>query len=122
MVGSPQVIDCTVSTVHGVESGSVMISWMVPGGGSIMNDGRVTISPTTSSGNTYTSSLQFTYLLQSDEGDYTCNIMILQTRASESVELQSIICKLLLASPTADYVRNWHVNQNNVTLNTCTKN
>ena len=105
-VGSPQVINCTVSTVSGVESSSVMISWMGPGGGSIMNDSRVTINPTTSSSNTYTSSLQFTYLLQSDEGTYTFNVMILQTSASESVELQSIMCKLLLASPTADYVRN----------------
>ena len=96
-VGSRQVIDCTVSTVSGVESSSVMISWMGPGGGSVMTDSRVTIIPTTSSGNTYTSSLQFTYLLQSDEGTHTCNIMILQTSASESVELQSIICKLLLA-------------------------
>ena len=60
-----------------------------------MNDSRVTISPTTSSGNTYTSSLQFTYLLQNDEGIYTCNIIILQTISSESVEIQSITCKLL---------------------------
>ena len=90
MVGNPQVINCTVSTVSGVESSSVMISWMGPGGGSIMNDSRVTISPTTSSGNTYTSSLQFTYLMEGDEGTYTCNVMILDTSGSQSVELQSL--------------------------------
>ena len=94
MVGSPQVINCTVSTVSGVESSSVMISWMGPGGGSIMNDSRVTISPTTtSSGNTYTSSLQFTYLMEGDEGTYTCNVMILETSGSQSVELQSLTSK-----------------------------
>ena len=89
MVGRPQVINCTVSTVSGVESSSVMISWMGPAG-SITNDSRRTISPTTSSGNTYTSSLQFTYLMEGDEGMYTCNVMIMDTSGSQSVELQSL--------------------------------
>ena len=88
-MGSPQVINCTASTVSGVESSSVMISWMGPGF-SIMNNSRVTISPTTSSGNTYSRSLQFTYLMEGDEGTYTCNVMILDTSGSQSVELQSL--------------------------------
>ena len=83
MVGSPQDIQCIVSTVSGVELSSVMISWMGPGGESITNDSRVTISPTTSSDNNYTSSLQFTYLMEGDEGMYTCNVMILETNASQ---------------------------------------
>ena len=87
MVGSPQDIQCIVSTVSGVELSSVMISWMGPEGESITNDNRVTISPTTSSGNNYTSSLQFTYLMEGDEGMYTCNVMILETRNSTSLEL-----------------------------------
>ena len=86
-MGSPQVINCTVSTVSGVESSSVMISWMGPGRDPIISDSRVTISPATSSGNTYTSSLQFTYLMEGDEGTYTCNVMILETNGSQSVEL-----------------------------------
>ena len=95
-IGSKLVINCTVSTVSGVKSSSVTISWMGSGGGSIVSDNRVTSSPTTSSGNNYTSSLQFTNLLQGDRGNYICNVMILDTIASQSVELQSIICKLLL--------------------------
>ena len=95
MVGSPQVINCTVSTVSGVESSSVMISWMGPGG-VIRNDSRVTISPTTSSDNSYTSSLQFTYLMEGDEGTYTCNVMILETSGSKSVELQSLTSKFTI--------------------------
>ena len=91
MVGSPQDIQCIVSTVSGVELSSVMISWMGPGGESITNDSRVTISPTTSSGNNYTSSLQFTYLMEGDEGMYTCNVMILETSGSQSVELKDLI-------------------------------
>ena len=94
MVGNHQVINCTVNTVSGVESSSVMISWMGPGG-VITNDSRVTISPTTSSGNTYTSSLQFTYLMKGDEGTYTCNVMIMETIGSQSIELQSLTSKLI---------------------------
>ena len=95
MVGSPQFINCTVSTVSGVESSSVMISWMGPGGGSIISDSRVTVRPTTSSGNNYTSSLQFTYLMEGDEGTYTCNVMTLETSGSQSVELEPLMCESL---------------------------
>ena len=94
MVGSPQDIQCIVSTVSGVELSSVMINWMGPGGESITNDSRVTISPTTSSGNNYTSSLQFTYLMEGDEGMYTCNVMILDTTLSDIFELRSLESKL----------------------------
>ena len=96
-MGSPQVINCTVNTVSGVESSSVMISWIRPGGESITNDSRVTISPTTSRGNDYTSSLRFTYLMKGDEGTYTCNVVILKTGTSQSVDLQSLISKLSLS-------------------------
>ena len=93
MVGSPQDIQCIVSTVSGVELSSVMISWMGPGGESITNDSRVTISPTTSSGNNYTSSLQFTYLMEGDEGMYTCNVMILETSISNFIAVNNIASK-----------------------------
>ena len=94
MVGSPQDIWVTVNTVDGVELSSVMISWMGPGGETITNDSRVTISPTTSSGNTYTSTLQFTYLMEGDEGMYTCNVLILETSASNFIDVQTLTSKL----------------------------
>ena len=87
MVGSPQDIQCIVSTVSDLEMSSVMISWMGPEGRSFTNDSRVTISPTTSSGNNYTSSLQFTYLMEGDEGMYTCDVII---EANNSVSNNSI--------------------------------
>ena len=90
MVGSPQDIQCIVSIVSGVELSSVMISWMGPGGESITNDSRVIISPTTSSGNNYTSSLHFTYLMEGDEGMYTCNVMILDTKSSISLNIAKL--------------------------------
>ena len=97
MVGSPQDIQCIVSTVDGVELNSVIISWTGPGGKSITNDSRVTISPTTSSVNNYTSSLQFTYLMEGDEGMYTCNVMILETSASQFIQLNSLIGKIYMS-------------------------
>ena len=97
MVGNPQDIQATVSTVDGVELSSVMISWMGPGGESIINDSRVTISPTTSNSNNYTSSLQFTYLMEGDEGMYTCNVIILGVYASKSIEFANLIGKRIYA-------------------------
>ena len=95
MLGSPQVINCTVSTVSGVESSLVMISWMGPGGSITTTNGRVSIGSVTDDGNNmYTRSLQFTYLMEGDEGTYTCNVMILDASGSQSVELQSLTSKL----------------------------
>jgi len=96
MVGSPQFIDCTVSTVSGVELSSVMISWMGPEGDSITPNSRVTISPTTSSGNNYTSSLQFTYLMEGDEGTYTCNVTILGINGLGFVDLEELTSKFFV--------------------------
>ena len=93
MVGSPQDIHFIVSAVSGVELSSVMISWIGPGGESIINDSRVTISPTTSIGNNYTSSLQFTYLMEGDEGMYTCNVMILETSISSFATINNLSSK-----------------------------
>ena len=97
MVGSPQVINCSVGTVSGVESSSVMISWMMTGEGSggggvdtIMSSDRVTISPVNSDGgNNYTSTLEFTYLMEGDEGTYICDAMILETNETNSVVIEN---------------------------------
>ena len=98
-MGSPQVINCTVSTVIGVEFNSVMISWMGPGGNIDATNGRVSIGSVSASvNNMYTRSLLFDYLMEGDEGNYTCNVMILETSESQSVELESLVSKLLLTS------------------------
>ena len=95
MVGSSQNIECRVdTTVAGVSS--VMISWTGPGGVAIMNNSRMSVSQTSSNGNVFTSVLQFTYLMEGDEGSYTCNWMILQNSGSQSVELQSLTGKMFV--------------------------
>ena len=53
-------------------------------------------SVTAGGNNMYTRSLQFTYLMEGDEGMYTCNVMILETSVSQSVEQQSLTSKLYL--------------------------
>ena len=87
-------------TVSGVDSRSVLISWTGPRGGPILNDSRVSISPTISSGNNYTGSVQFTYLMEGDEGTYTCNVMILETSGSQSLDLSLLPSVLKLISVT----------------------
>ena len=96
MVGNPQVINCTASTVSGVESSSVMISWMGPRGAITTTNGRVSIGSVTADGsNMYTRSLQFTYLMEGDEGMYTCNVMILDNSGSQSVVIQLLLGVLI---------------------------
>ena len=89
-VGSPQEIHCTVSTVSGVESHLVIISWMGPGGENFTSNSRVTISPLISVNSDYISTLEFTYLMEGDEGKYTCEVMILETTTSDHVEMQNV--------------------------------
>jgi len=95
MVGDALTLECLVSTVSGVEFDSVMISWIRPGGDTITNDSRVTINPTSSSGNNFNSSVQFTYLMEGDNGIYMCNASILTTSGLVSVELETLIGELL---------------------------
>ena len=95
-VGSPQAIECIVSTVSGVELSSVMISWMGPNGSFTTDSNRIIINPVTSFGNNFTSSIHFIYLMEGDEGIYTCNVMILETTQSGVVNLGRLTCKYKL--------------------------
>jgi len=85
---------------------SVMISWTGPGGIAITTDSRVTISETTSSGNDYISTLQFAYLMEGDEGMYTCNVMILDTSGSESIVIQNLTSKTCSSKPIRTFFTN----------------
>ena len=95
IVGSPQEIHCTVSTVSGVELSSVMISWIGPEGDTIRNDSRVTIIPITAIRNYFISSLDFTYLTEGDEGVYICDVMILETNGSDFITIKNLTGKLI---------------------------
>ena len=92
-MGNPQGIECIVSAVSGVEFSSVMITWMGPDGNVITNNSRIIVNPVTSFGSNYTSGLHFIYLMEGDEGMYTCNVMILDVIKTSHVELNSLTCK-----------------------------
>ena len=101
MVGSPQVLICTVNTVDGVESNLVTTNWTGLEG-SYTNEGRVTIEmdrreqqmgETPLYSNTYNSTLQFAYLMEGDEGIYNCSVNIMDTINSQSVIMGSLTSK-----------------------------
>ena len=88
VVGDTLDIYCTAEVAfNGVESSSVVFVWLGPEGIPIRNSSRVTISPTNSFPNTFNSTLHFSYLMEGDDGRYTCNVMILRANQSESIEL-----------------------------------
>ena len=95
-MGDALNLNCVIPTISGVEPSSIMFGWVGPGGNTIRNDRRVTINPTTSNGSNYISSIQFIYLMEGDEGTYTCNVMILETTGSASVNLEVLDSKLLI--------------------------
>ena len=99
-MGSRQAIDCTVTEVIRVESNLAMIGWMGPNGADIMNGSRIMIMDTIISDDesTYTSILQFTYLMEGDNGTYTCNFIAGGISVSQSVEVQSLTSKLSFTS------------------------
>ena len=94
VVGDPLTIECMVTTVPGVST--VSIIWTVLGGDIIMNNSRMIITPTNSRGSNFTSNLQFEYLTEGDSNQYTCNVMIQETNASESFGLYGTTGRFLL--------------------------
>ena len=95
VVGDSLVLACTVGTLIGVELNAVTIIWLdTEGNPLMMDDSRVSTSPTTSIGNnTFTSSLSFDFLMGgdfSDEGTYTCDVMILDASGNDSFVIESL--------------------------------
>ena len=92
-MGNPLGLECRVSATRGVKFSSVMISWMGPAGNLTTNTSRIIVTPVTSFGNNYTSGLHFIYLMERDEGIYTCNVMILDVTKATYVEIDNLTCK-----------------------------
>ena len=80
-----------------------MISWMGPGGNINATNDRVFIeSDSDDDSNMYTRSLKFTYLMEEDNGTYTCNVMILETSGTQSFEM-SLTSELSLMVLSFEY-------------------
>ena len=88
MVGDPQEFQCIAEVeFNGVEPNSVSFEWFGPKENSVTTDSRVIISPTITSTYTFSSTLQFSYLMEGDVGIYTCNVLILRNTESDRIEL-----------------------------------
>ena len=72
-----------------------MMSFWTGPNGIVTDDGRITIN-TTGDGNTYITTLHFSYLSESDEGIYTCNLTTDNHSVSRSTSLTNFISKLSL--------------------------
>ena len=83
IVGDPLIISCTAIFVL-----NVSFVWIGPDGQSVTTGAnRVVIPTTTSSGNNHTSSLQFSYLMEGDEGTYTCHGTVMGVIRSNSATI-----------------------------------
>jgi len=74
----------------------VILTWVGPDG-VIIQDDRVSIIPTFVDGNTYTTIVQFDYLMEGDEGVYSCDVTIGENVETSSVVLQNATSELLYA-------------------------
>ena len=108
MVGDHLRIICIVTANVGVELQSVIIVWSGPPGegsegpiDSVLG-GRVTFTDVKDlGGNNFTSTLNISYVMEGDEGTYTCDVMILNATGTDSIEIlnlssQSVVYYLLL--------------------------
>ena len=93
-MGDPLTIQCIANTTDTLDVALVEFNWMRHGEDAITNNSRVTISSTTSSGNSYISSIQFTYLMEGDNGTYTCSVSILTSSESELIMLATLTGEL----------------------------
>ena len=93
-LGNPYEIQCKVYTDQVVHSDIINITWIGPDNDTVVNDSRIIVTTTNSIGNNHTSTLQFLYLKEGDEGLYTCHVAILSNTDSESFELETILSKL----------------------------
>ena len=93
-LGVSYEIHCTAYTDEMINPNNATLSWTGPNG-TITNDSRLIITPTISNGTSHASTLQFSYLSESDEGEYSCNLVMFGTElsGSESFELQNFTGK-----------------------------
>ena len=78
---------CSVALSSTVDPSTVELMWNF-----ISNDNRVVVMPATittddSIGSIYSTVIQFSYLMEGDEGNYTCNLTI-QDSAQSNFELE----------------------------------
>ena len=93
IIGEMQDIICSVAITSVVDPDSVKLTW-TNASSIITSDNRVTITPTNITANlhsfTYTTTIQFAYLMEGDEGNYICNVMVDEMMRSRATTLQNL--------------------------------
>ena len=91
ILGEMQDIICSVTITSAIDPNSVELTW-ANNDSIITTDNRVTIIPTNITVNpssfTYSTTIQFAYLMEEDEGNYTCNVAVDDMMESRLVKLQ----------------------------------
>ena len=91
-IGEMQDIICSVTITSTVDSSTVELTW-TNASSIITSDNRVTITSTNITANlhsfTYTTTIQFAYLMEGDEGSYTCNVVVDDMMESSTTVLQN---------------------------------
>ena len=92
-VGEMQDIICSVTITSAIDPDLVKLTWTYDDS-NITTDDRVTVIPTIITENpssfTYSTTIQFVYLMEGDEGNYTCNIAVDDMMESYSTTLQNL--------------------------------
>ena len=95
-LGDSYEIQCTAYTDEMINPNNVTVNWTGPNA-TITNNSRLTITPTTSDGTSHTSTLQFSYLSEDDEGEYNCSLVVFGINLkSESFVLGDVYSKLTI--------------------------
>ena len=93
VVGEMQNIICSVTITSTIDPDSVELTW-TNANNIITADGRVTVIPTNTTQNpssfTYTTIIQFAYLMEGDEGNFTCNVAVNAVMESHSTTLENL--------------------------------
>ena len=91
-IGQMQDLICSVTITSAIDPDSVQLIWL-DSESIVTSDNRVTVAPTNITNNafsfTYTTVLQFAYLMEGDEGNYTCDLIADGMFESQTVQLQN---------------------------------
>ena len=88
IVGEALELVCSIAISFTAQTSSVNLTWNFTS-----NDNRVTVIPTTittddSIGIIYTTVIQFAYLMEGDEGNYTCTVSIDEDSVQSAFNLE----------------------------------
>ena len=92
VVGEMQDITCSVTITSAIDPDSVELTW-TNADNIITADNRVTIITNITENPfsfTYTTIVQFTYLMEGDEGNYTCDFEVDDMMESRSIILENL--------------------------------